>query len=41
MKKVLLLIAILLISGCGSLFSSVFVDKYQKEQITIIKNFKI
>lgn len=32
MKKVLLLIAILLISGCGSLFSSVFVDKYQKEQ---------
>lgn len=32
MKKVLLLIVILLISGCGSLFSSVFVDKYQKEQ---------
>lgn len=32
MKKVLLLIAILLISGCGSLFSSVFVDQQQKEK---------
>ena len=32
MKKVLLLIAILLISGCDSLFSSVFVDQQQKEK---------
>ncbi len=32
MRKIFLLVAILFISGCGSLFSSVFVEKHQKEQ---------